>query len=431
MKKRTTFTGIVGFMRSIGLILISVAGLSGLVEPNELPEQYSTEVSPARNLGKGSNSPQRNIKEWREAIGLHNPGKVDNAAISLAFFRARDVEDILDFVTKLASKPAKSARRELAEAPILRRLLDLTDKEVQQGDLTRILKLGALLHTDIALLELWTAAQNPRESLAVLEDGRAIIRPQTLHWTYAHRLIDAISKIPSQNQIVRQWYIATTAHMQNRGLLAYADANLKCALELFPVDSKLLFYAGIQHERLASSSIQNSEFIPTRKVFMGSPQQELKQGRQFLEKAIAVNPGFSEAHLHLGRVAGLLGDHPKALVELQKAASDISDSLLLYYASLYLGCEYEASFRPSEARVQYERAAMLYPTAQSPLLALSHLAHGSGDPEGALAALQRVFDLRPVNRSNDDPWWNYESSHVREAGALILELYQALGESRQ
>ena len=74
---------------------------------------------------------------------------------------------------------------------------------------------------------------------------------------------------------------------------------------------------------------------------------------------------------------------------------------------------------------------MLYPTAQSTLLALSHLAHGSGDPEGALAALQRVFDLRPVNRSNDDPWWNYESSHVREAGALILELYQALGESRQ
>jgi tetratricopeptide (TPR) repeat protein len=192
-----------------------------------------------------------------------------------------------------------------------------------------------------------------------------------------------------------------------------------------------LFYAGVLHETWASSSDQNIQLPPTGKVLYGSREKELKLARQFFEKAVAIHPGFAEAHLHLGRVTGLLGDHQKAHTELQKAAATLGDPQLLYYASLYLGYEFEALSQAGEARDQYEHAAVLYPAAQSPLFALSQLAHSTGDPERALAALQRVFALQPGKRPNGDPWWNYDLSHVREADALVSGMYKAFGELSQ
>jgi hypothetical protein len=100
----------------------------------------------------------------------------------------------------------------------------------------------------------------------------------------------------------------------------------------------------------------------------------------------------------------------------------------LYYASLYLGREFEALSRRSEARSQYERAASLYPTAPVPLLSLSHLAHGSGDSAGALLAVQRMFALPREDSVKDDPWLVYDIAHVRDAGAFIDELRKLLGE---
>jgi tetratricopeptide (TPR) repeat protein len=427
----TALSRIAGSVKCIALILISAAELFGLPRSDNQPQPPSTQVPAAQKPEENSNSRLRNVKEWRTAIGQHIPGRADAAAAKIASFRAKDVEYILDFVTKMASMPAKSARRELAKGPI-RRLLDPTDQEVREGNLSRILKQGVLLHTDIALLGLEkTGFKDTRELVGVFEDGRVAIQPKRLHWTFARRLIESLSQASAQSPMVRQWYIATTAQMQSRRLLAYADDNLKCALKLFPLDDRLLFYAGVLHEIWASSSNQNIQLPLMDKVFYGSREKELKLAHQFFEKAVTVNPGFAEAHLHLGRVTGLLGDHHKALAELQKAAATLGDPQLLYYASLYLGCEFEALSQPGEARDQYEHAAVLYPTAQSPLFALSQLAHSTGDPEGALAALQRVFALQPGKRPNGDPWWNYDLSHVREADALVSGMYKAFGELSQ
>jgi len=71
---------------------------------------------------------------------------------------------------------------------------------------------------------------------------------------------------------------------------------------------------------------------------------------------------------------------------------------------------------------------MLYPTAQSPLLAISQLALDNDDTEGALRALQRVFGLQIKDRWNDDPWWVYDLAHVRDAAALVAEMQKKLGE---
>jgi tetratricopeptide (TPR) repeat protein len=385
----------------------------------------------AAQSGTDSGYLQQKVKEWRTAVVQHSPGKPDQAAIMIGGWPSYDLEAVLKFIAKLASQPASAIKR--AKAPI-RRLLDLTDQEVKQGDLSRILKKGALLHTDIALLELEKGDYQHRpegiEGTGLFADGRVVFQPQQLSWQFARQLIDLIPRSQSQDDVARQWYIATIAHMQSHRLLGYAGQNLKCALERFSSDARLLFYAGVLHETWASPVNQNPLLPRGISVSYGSRDSELRLARQYFEKALGKNPSFAEARLRLGRVTGLQGNHKMAIAELQNASAIIADPQLSYYASLYLGHEFTMVVRNREAREQYERAAMLYPTAQSPLLAISQLALDNDDTEGALRALQRVFALQIKDRWNDDPWWVYDLSHVRDAAALVVEMQKTLGEAQ-
>ena len=127
------FSRIVGSVKLIGLILIGAAGLSGLSQSNNPPQPPSPQAPAEQRPEETSSSPLRKVKEWRTAIAQHNPGKADPAAVKISSFRAKDVDYIIDFITKMAAKPVKSARREFAKGPI-RRLLDLTDREYRFED---------------------------------------------------------------------------------------------------------------------------------------------------------------------------------------------------------------------------------------------------------------------------------------------------------
>ena len=385
---------------------------------------------PPEASGNSSSYLLQRLKEWGMAAAQHEPGKTDPGAEAVGGWSARDLEVVVKFLVKLASQPAKSARRVLSRTQI-QRLLGLTEQEVGQGDIRRILKQGALLHTDIALLGLDTrgAYQYTPEGIqgtGLFADGRVVFQPRRIHWEVARMLIDALSGLPSQDQAAREWYVATTAHMQSRRLLGYAGQNLKYALEKFPNDEKILFYAGVLHETWASP-LNQVLISPKVKTNFGSRESELKLAREFFRKAIKANPNFAEARLRLGRVTGLLGGHADAADELRRSAASIQDPQLRYYAALYLGCELEMLLRTAEAREQYEQAAMLYPAAQSPLLALSQLARAGDDIAGAQAAVQRVFDLPHRDAWQDDPYWVYDIAHVRDSSALVAELYKTLG----
>jgi hypothetical protein len=389
------------------------------------------EVSPQTPAGKKPESKTEKLREWRTAAVQHNPGQQDSAAVNIGSWRTKDLETVISYVTNLSVQPVKSIKHTVAKTSI-RRLLQLTDLEVQQGDLSRVLKQGALLHTDIAMLDLGTGEyQGTGPGMGVFIDGRIFLFPKTPHWEFARRLIDMVAPSPSKDPAITQWYLATTAYMQGHGLLAYARQNLEHAMEKLPADHRILFYAGVMHENWASPAhqivLQNSE----AKVLYGSRESELKLARGFFEKAISLDPAFSEAHLRLGRVLGLLGNHEPAVAELQQAAATLKDPQLLYYTSLYLGYEFEMLCRRSEARDQYERAAKLYPAAQSPLLSLSQLARSDNDVKGALQALDRVFVLPRRDLWQDDPWWIYHQAHVRDSVVLIENMYKLLGERPQ
>jgi hypothetical protein len=369
------------------------------------------------------------LKEWRDAALGHAPGKADAAAIKIGAWNDWDLELVVEFVTKLASKSKRTIRRTISRAPIRSRL-GLTSQEVQEGNLNRVLKQGALLHTDIAMLKL----EDGRISVSLdqmrvaLVDGRLVRQPYKPHWEFARQLINEISPSPSEDPLARQWYIASTAYVQSLRDLANARENLEYAVKLFSDDAQILFYAGVLHEIWASPLNQNFQSLLPVRPFYESKKKELEKARKLFRKVIDADPNFAEAYLRICRVEGLLGSHAQAFVALQRADSLIQDPLLSYYVALFRGYEFEMLGRADEARNQYKRAETLYPEAQSPRLALSHLAQSRGDTEGALNALRSAFDLQHKDAAKDDPFWEYDLSHVRNAPELIEKMHRLFGE---
>ncbi|MBN2321978.1 MAG: tetratricopeptide repeat protein, partial [Acidobacteria bacterium] len=383
-------------------------------------------------------------KEWRSAVEQHIPGKSDAAAVEVGSWPVNDLDIIISLVGNIKAgkldpiidgsliRPFRG--REYIEENILP-FLHLPDYE------NRLLKRAALLHTDIAMFQLDTGHLDEEAVLyrgivfkkgngnaISVQDGRGTGQNKGWHWEFARQLMAGITPHPSREEMVRKWYIAATSFMLYQRQFGYAEDNLASALEFFPSDPVLLFYSGVLHENYAAPAFQNALQPDGMPFSFGSENLELKQAMEYFQKALEINPEFSEARLHLGRVTGLLGNHDEAVEELQKAAARITDTQLRYYCSLYLGNELATLNRGKEAREQFEKAGQLYPKAQTPLLSLSRLALGSGDYENAMAFGKQIFTLPVQEDASEDPWWNYNISPARNASALISEMYEASGE---
>lgn len=381
-----------------------------------------------RNATQLENAAENAVR-WLAATELHSPGESDESAVAVGGWPISRLADAVKFVTRLA--------RQKEIAGVLRSM-NLLNEPPREGaaqfrrfldDPNRGLKRGALLHADIAMLQLDTGSIARGSTQLLVEDGRGTPQGGGEHWEIARLLLDGIDPDPSGDSMVRQWYTATGAFMLARRKWGFAETHFNRALEIFPTDSKILFYAGTVHENYASPEGQGIH-VQWKRARLGSKESELKKARELLKRSIEGVPGFAEAHLHLGRVLGLLGDHAQAVAELGQATAATADPFLQYYVSLYLGNELAQLNRGEEARKQFERAAALYPSAQSPLLGLSHLARISGDFNGASLAVQRVFKLPAGDGVPADPWWVYDVSHVRNVLSLLSGMYGAFGRLR-
>ena len=74
----------------------------------------------------------------------------------------------------------------------------------------------------------------------------------------------------------------------------------------------------------------------------------------------------------------------------------------------------------------YERAAALYPLAQSPHQGLSELALHSNNRAGALRAMDRVLTLPADKDEREDPWWTYHVAQGRTANERLDTLRRFL-----
>jgi tetratricopeptide (TPR) repeat protein len=332
----------------------------------------------------------------------------------------------------------------------LRRLAVAVDDARIHGDHDNyILRRGALLHADIAMLVLRPGEAHTTDGAGTLDAGVTLaisdgegtpdVRPIAIHWAVARMLLDnvvppgAAAVAPGHDDMVRQWYRATATWMQRAQ--QYQTEHLSHARALFPQDADILFLSGWAHETYAGPAIQSavqSASLPAGVVLdVASDRNELRAAERFFRGALAARPAFGEAHLRLGRVLVLRGRAADAVVELQQAIASLQDERLLYYAELFSGAAQEAMGQFDLARTSYEKAVKLSAAAQSPRLALSALARRVGDRAGALRALQDVFELPEGSAQRDEPWWSYFAAQARNADILLDELRKPFLEHSQ
>jgi tetratricopeptide (TPR) repeat protein len=415
------------------------------------------------------------LEAWVAAVNQHMPGTADDAALEINQWSAADLHGVWIDVTSLASlvrEPSVSVfflpgdpelrltpsgwatvtpPTQTNRAPIsysgrdLERLRKLAASlgSPNDGRENLLLKRGAMLHADIAMLAPADArfivkpgSTGSRRYRLYIDDGRPKgIQTEANHWDMGRRLLDRVryrdpkggaARGPALDDTVRLWYIATCAYLISVGDLD--PAHFVRAVELFPKNPDLLFLRAALHESMAGArrqSAMRTADVPAGVSFtIGSRGDELLLAERFYERALENAPMFDEARVRYARVLGQRRHHEEALAELQKLAR-VEGPPLQYYTALFLGGELDALGKDDEARRAYERAAALSPTAQSPRLALSRLAAGR-DRFAAREALLMLAEQEPQGEARDDPWWAYDIAAGRGADLALTALFRAI-----
>jgi tetratricopeptide (TPR) repeat protein len=322
----------------------------------------------------------------------------------------------------------------------LRDLAQRAHDSKRRGDHNYILRRGALLESDIGMfvptgsepINL-SSAPGPDRFRMNLADGQGTeFRQVGVHWELARMLLDYIKPngsdqvAPGRDEMVRDWYRATAAWMQDRG--DYDTHHIERAREVLSADPIILFLSGSLAETYAAPHIQSairSAVAPAGTIFAVAPDRaELRQADGFYRRALAADSSLPELHLRFGHVLLLLGHEADAVRELRLALDVEGDPLLRYYGELFLGAAEERLGHADAARQAYADASALYPNAQSPHLALSALARRHGDRAIAFKEMQIVFELQHADEGPDDPWWTYYNSQARNADGLLDALWR-------
>jgi tetratricopeptide (TPR) repeat protein len=153
-----------------------------------------------------------------------------------------------------------------------------------------------------------------------------------------------------------------------------------------------------------------------------SAGEQLRLAADFFDRSLASDPTLVEARVRLAKVRLDQGKPREALALLQGVTSGVIDGTVSYYAHLVLGDASAFVGERDAAAAAYRRAATLYPTAQTPRLALSLLARSGGNAAAARTALAPVFSLPDDPMERPDPWWVYHKGEGRSASVLLAEL---------
>jgi tetratricopeptide (TPR) repeat protein len=431
------------------------------------------------------------LEHWLKAAARHAPGEEDEALTEAAGWPNADLKKLWLDVNALvqiirlppASRPTKfTVRSENQKTPtqvrytpaqfrrltllacaaggrlndpecITIRAADELDADLRQlsalvraakvrGDDNYIVRHGALLHGDVAMLaplsmeapgDVWPTGGLERFRMEISDGQEVDLRQSAVHWEIARMLLDFVRPggsdraDPGHDDMVRQWYRATAAWMQLRE--DHDKIHLDRARAIFPGDPDILFLSASQHETYGGVPIQTavrSAVLPTGVTMdVGTERAELREAEGLFRRVLELRPDYAEARMRHGRVLGGLAKHAEAASELRRAVGELTDPQQVYYAELFLGAEEAALGNREAARVAFDHAVGLFPQAQSPLFALSEIARRSGDRNGALRAIDRLFALSGEGRDErDDPWWWYYTAQARDADDLLDALYQ-------
>jgi hypothetical protein len=383
---------------------------------------------------------------WLAAVNTHQPGKPDAAIGAAATTRLVDLEGVIANVLALRDRLSRDGQKPIEHLghrftpDEVRQLMGIRAGEPVAAAVNRLIHRGAVYHADVAIMASSTgtaegAAQRPGRSVDVIGDGqRQRTTTSTVHWQFGRELIDRLSPSPSRDPVARTWYLATGASLQSQLLVSEADDHYSRARQIFPDDAQVLFRGACALETLTAPTLQaalgpdlilqrspgSSRLVATRP----SARSLLDRAEQSFRRALEKDAALTEARVRLARLTAAHGRHGEAIDMLRQAVAAAPPDDLRFLALMLLGDEQMAVGLRAEARAHYEEAADLYPTAQSPLLALALLARERGDRAAAVAAIDRLSRLPPEPEKRVDPSWGYYIMQGRDAGTLMQQLYE-------
>lgn len=370
------------------------------------------------------------VQRWASAGRDHAVGVADWPAMSVASWPDAWLTAAYEEV-RLALAIVKARP---AEAFFDRRVRQLGVQAI--ADVNRMARAGAMLHADIAMLTPpapFGARRALQGSVAgasmMMRDGEAIgVQGNAIHWTFGRMLLDGLRPDPTADPFVPLWYRATAVHQLHHFDISAAMPHLGHATVLLRRDAPLWLFLGMAHDLRAAPHVQAaiaSAALPTGYyVSIKSAREELERARAALERAVALDDGLVEAHVRLARVIGLHGEHDRAREHLRLALSRHPGTRISYFALLFLGRTEQHLGGADEARTAFERAARLFPQAQSPGFALAYLAASLGDAPAAAAATKATLALGMNANDGDDPWWRYFFPAAADVHQHVDELWR-------
>ena len=376
------------------------------------------------------------VREWVTAVERHVPGEADAPARSVAAWSHDDLQaawiDVQALLAVVRNRDASAFYAQPSRRQhVLRDFLTHDDVETLRtladrirSTIDRFVKRAAVLHGDVAQrmdLEMMPppspAGFAPQRLVLETNDGRqARMRGSVVHWEFGRLLLAQVAGA-EHDEFVRGWYRASMAFKLATEELDVA--HFARAVAVVPSDPTIRVLKGALHDALAHPAVQaavRSARLPRGVVLdVHSEAAELRDAESEFRRAVELDPALAEARLRRGRVLARQGKHHEAATELRQALAWTREPLLDYYVRLFLAAEEDALGRFGDARSLYEEAARLYPQAQAPRLALSQLAHRSGDRAAARAALGTAIEPSTARQPDDDPWWMYQRSAGRQA----------------
>ncbi len=398
------------------------------------------------------------LLRWLEGVELHTPGCPDSPVLEVGRWSTADLETLVGDLANISAfqrwireRPLEAGAdarigvsltggdRRFSEVRFVRdrsrgAAIILYNRRFNLEEIEKIfhgnetLRRGATLHADIAIFVPGDFNQYP-----TVDDGRRLGgRRGTVHWEVGRQVLETVSPAPGSDAGVLLWYRAVSAHLFHEGDLAEATRHLAKARQVFPAHPRFLLDSAYLHQELSSPAVQAAVQelrADGTNVAVDTRRNELQYAERFLRETLAVAPGDVDARCRLGHTLGELGRHADAAAEFRRVIDAQPDGAQLYLSELFLGRQEQALGRREEAKRRYENAAALFLDAQSPQLALAHLAREAGDRAAALRALRTITSAPDGNR--EDPWLWYYKPHLADAESLIQQMRKELGSGSQ
>jgi tetratricopeptide (TPR) repeat protein len=259
----------------------------------------------------------------------------------------------------------------------------------------RILRGGAMLHTEIALEALRQRSGPAFEFHAAIADG----------W-----LSLADNRKSTAGSLRARWNAALVLTLIANGESGMAERRLVRVTDQIPGEPAFLLLAGVLKETQASRMLAHgADGRPIDPEEAAAARREaLAAAADDFERAANADPGLVEARVRLARVLTLQADDAKAeaLLVAVLATDPAPAPSLKYVASLLLGGIRERQGRAADAARLYVEAAQTVPDGQSAYLALANVMYAVNQRDNAATVMDRWFSRGAVGAAAD-PWWLY------------------------